>query len=111
MKAQPSFKCHVVDLTDLNTDSKPNIKSDETIDLDKLVGDRRVERKANNKRIQRRTDPVRFVDLKGTADYEAFFSPHLDPKLTLNTKGPFANLFWSFSKLEEDKSERRVSLL
>lgn len=102
MKPHPSFSCHKqpIDLT-LSDHIDLSIPSDIRRDL----------RKAKSKLTQRRTDPVHFVDLMGTANYDAFFGPHLDDKMSLNTKGFCANLHWSFKNLpsSEANNNRMVS--
>lgn len=100
MKPHPSFSCYKkpVDLT-----------VSDGIDFLLSHADRRPARKAITKSTIRRKDPVYFVDLKGTADYDAFFTPHLDKKMSLNTKGPSANLYWEFSKDSEGRVRENES--
>lgn len=104
MKA-PSFHCRV------KPDVKPNVSSTDGIDLTKTHGERRELRKAINKSTKRRTDEVHFVDLPGVADYDAFFSEFIDPKLSMNIKGPLSNNFWSFTAADSvETNQRLVSL-
>lgn len=100
MKPHPSFSCNKkpIDLT--NSDG---------IDLSIPSDVRRELRKFKSSSTTRRKDPVNFVDLKGSANYDKFFTPHLDPKMSLNTKGPFANLYWCFSSNEQNNPNRLVS--
>ena len=116
MKAKASFQCHS------ESDSKVKIKLldtsnpvvdltlDSGIDLTKSHSERRAERKGL--KTIRRTDEVVFVDLHGSADYDDFFVKYIDPHIRLNVKGPFANLWWGFTRVDEirESSERRVSI-
>lgn len=108
MKAQPSYQCNV------KADIKPSLEDvSDGIDLSKCHGERREDRKNKQKLIKRRTDDIHFVDLPGTANYDDFFNEFIDDKLSLNIKGPFANLFWKFSVVNEameTSNERRVRL-
>lgn len=109
MKATPSFQCHIK-----SEDRKPKLEvyDSDTIDLTKQYGDRRVDRKMASTKHIRRTDEVIFIDLPGSYDYDAYFQDCLDPKLQLMIKGPFANLHWSFTAIDEIRRaefyERRV---
>ena len=101
MKPVASFKNNNKQSIDLTKDG---------LDYSKLYQDRTNEKKVfykKNKKFYHK-DAVYFVDLGTTADYGAFFVPYLDDKMSLNTKGPFANLFWCFT-CEEINGERRVS--
>ena len=105
MKAYPSYQNHVK--SEIKT-IKP--KTADSIDLSKLHGDRRTERKGN--KSIRRYDEVVFTDLEGACDYLQYFSGCIDSEAILNIKGPFANLLYTFTHIEEGKEsedERRVS--
>ena len=108
MQAKQSFQCHPVK-SDPDSKSKNNIKPD-LIDLSKTYEERRDERKSG--KVIRRTDEVFFVDLPGTANYDKFLAKYIDPEIKLNVKGPFANLWWAFTRINETREsiEWRVSI-
>lgn len=121
MKAAPSFQCHVKSESHVKSEDK--VESDdkkidwanETIDLTKEYGDRRLERKKFSEKNKSSGDEVIFVDLPGTYDYDAYFKECYDPKLQMFIKGPFSNLHWTFTAVDEIREEastdRRVLLL
>ena len=81
---------------------KPEVERQphDTIDLTLTHGERRVVRKS--KYSKRRTDDVDFVDLSFVCDYDAYLRPCIDETTFLNTKGPFANLWWGFTKIKHN---------
>lgn len=92
-----------------NNQKKPIIDlTRDGIDLSMSYDDRKNEKKVFYKQSKNRKDRVYFVELGTTADYGGFFKEYLDDAMSLNTKGPFANLYWSFA-CEETNGERRVS--
>jgi hypothetical protein len=73
----------------------------ETEGLVDLTIDRNVRRKkrkayANRPDHLRQVDPVNITDLEIVCDYDEYFVKCIDPKITLNTKGPLANLWFGF---------------
>lgn len=57
----------------------------------------------------RRQDEARFVDLSHTSDYDNWLKELMDKNLSLNVKGPLANLFFSFTADDESIDDvRRV---
>jgi len=79
--------------------NKKIVISRDLIDLKDSYEGRRVKRK--NVKAPRRKDPVEFVDLPGASDYDSFFAPCFPDDLSLNMKGPMANLFFSFKAAKQ----------
>jgi hypothetical protein len=69
--------------------------------------ERRKRRKKYSDRADhlRHVDPVYFVDLHIASDYNKYFSECIDLNISLNTKGPLANLWYSFQLVIEEKSQ------
>ena len=74
--------------------------------------DRRQERKdfANRPKSRRLDDKVCFRDLRGTSDYYTFFLDCTDKHLSLNVKGPLANLQFKFKAIYEEESLTRMAI-
>lgn len=68
---------------------------------------RKLKRIAENKinQKQRKSDPVKFIDLDHTLDYDSYFKPVMDEKLQLCVKGPLANLFFCFKSAISNTSD------
>ena len=99
MQPYPSRQCHFK-----TEDSKSEVKVKQipnAIDLTISRGERRLSRKISNAKQPSRKDQVRVVDLPGTADYDIYFSECIDENIKLNIKGPFSNLYWSFTGIDE----------
>jgi hypothetical protein len=105
MKAQPSWQVNKIKRENAtkNENNNPNVTIDLTesydnskrvMDLTKSYDERRVTRKKDRKKNRR--DPVFFVDIIATTEYENWLDPCTDNRLCLNHKGPFANLYWEF---------------
>jgi hypothetical protein len=54
----------------------------------------------------RRVDPVYVVELHIVCDYNKYFLICIDPDITLNIKGPLANLWYGFKRIYEAKENR-----
>jgi hypothetical protein len=63
-------------------------------------------------RLRHHGDSVHVVDLHIVCDYLKFFADCIDPLITLNIKGPLANLWFGFKLIdfEEENQEVRTSL-
>jgi hypothetical protein len=66
------------------------------LEIDRELRKRRRKKFSKRPDRLRLTDPVTLVDLDVVSNYDAFFSSSIDPKLSLNTKGPLANLWFGF---------------
>jgi hypothetical protein len=54
----------------------------------------------------RHVDPVYVVELHIVCDYNKYFLICIDPDITLNIKGPLANLWYGFKRIYEAKENR-----
>jgi hypothetical protein len=63
-------------------------------------------------RLRHHGDSVHVVDLHIVCDYVKFFADCIDPLITLNIKGPLANLWFGFKFIdfEGENQEVRTSL-
>jgi len=86
------------ELVDLTTDSSSKREKSlcsGAVDLSIPRDVRREMRK--NERSNRKKDKVHFVDLHGSSNYDDYFESCFATKLCLNSKGPLANLHFSFT--------------
>jgi hypothetical protein len=85
----------------------------DNIDLTIDRHERRHKRKKTVSQLGR--DPVFFKDLHVTSNYDKFFQKCIDHKLSLNVKGPLANLHFGFKAfdeaIDEQSSTRKVFVL
>jgi hypothetical protein len=70
------------------------------LEIDREVRKRRRKKYSNRPDRLRRGDPVSIVDLDIISNYDAYFYSTIDPDISLNTKGPLANLWFGFKVLK-----------
>jgi len=100
-----SRKVDVVEIEDQSGEDEEQLQEiDHTaIDFTQDRYDRRAARKKKGKtRKSVARDPVKFIDLPVTSNYDEYFSNCLHKKLNLNHKGPLSNLHYSFKAVLDD---------
>ena len=58
---------------------------------------------------QRGTDRFRLKEIPYTLGYRAYYEPRMDPKVSLFTTGPNANLFFSFKAYEQQDDNGSIT--
>jgi hypothetical protein len=86
-----------------NTDclTSNNDLVDLTIDRSKRRLERKNKTKMKRSSENERRDPVYVVDLHAIPDFDRFFKTCINENMTLNVKGPLANLHFDFHAVDE----------
>jgi hypothetical protein len=114
---QEDMESHFSQLTSRSRSSKDSNKrnadsskrnadcNQDFVDLSTDRVKRSIERKnrAKMKRLSanKRRDPVYVVDVHAIPDFDKFFKPCINEKMTLNVKGPLANLHFNIKAIDE----------